>query len=174
MRPLSPKRHESQRVEYASSKRDQPGYGNRMSLIVKASSLPRGPKKDARTAQVNRQVEICPIAECSSEVSRMHAAMHLPAIFDDQLNPTEELTRRRIIVLKICESRLLGSVSNLNGLVDYVNDLQQVCRGKCRHVSMRQEKAMCLLQGCSVPDPSEFIGISSALEDFVGYSCLLV
>ena len=112
-----------------------------MSLIVKASSSPRrGPKKDARPAQVNRQVEICPVVKCSSEVSRMHAATHLSGIFDDQLKPTEELLRRRISVLKICESRLLGSVSNLSGLVDYVNDLKQVCRGKCQ-VSMRQTKA---------------------------------
>ena len=60
---------------------------------------------------------------------------------------------RRISVQKICESRLLGSVSNLNGLVDYVNDLKQVRRGKCQ-VSMRQTnamEAMCHLQGCSVP-----------------------
>ena len=68
-RGMSPKQHVSQRVEYASSTRDQPGSGNPMSLIVKASSSPRrGPKKDARPAQVNRQVEICPVAECSSEV----------------------------------------------------------------------------------------------------------
>ena len=87
-----------------------------MSLIVKVSSSPRsGSKKDARPAQVNRPVEICPVAECSREVSRMHAATHLPGIFDDQLEPTEELMRRRISVLKICESRLLGSVSEQIG-----------------------------------------------------------
>ena len=68
----------------------------------------RGPPKDARSAKVNRPVEICPVAECCSEVSRMHAATHLPGIFDDQLEPTEELMRR-ISVLKICKSRLLGS-----------------------------------------------------------------
>ena len=111
---MSPKRHVSRRVEYASSERDQPGSGSPMSLIVKASSSPRrGPKKDARPAQENREVEICPVAECSSEVSRMHAAAHLREILDDQLEPTEELMRRRISVLKICESRLLGSFSNL-------------------------------------------------------------
>ena len=151
---MSPKRHVSRKVEYAS-KRDQPGSGNPMSLIVKASSSPRrGLKKDTRPAQVNRQVEICPVVKCSSGVSRMHATTHLSGIFDDQLEPTEELMRRRISVLKICESRLLGSVSNLSRLVDYVNDLKQVCRGKCQ-VSMRQTKAMeamCHLQGCSVPE----------------------
>ena len=135
-----------------------------MSLIVKASSSPRrGPKKDARPAQVNRQVEICPVAECSSEVKRVYAATHLQGIFDDQLEPTEELMRRRISVLKICESRLLGSVSNLSGLVDYVNDLQQVRRGKC-HVSMRQTKAMeamCHLQGCSVPEEFTLVPANS-------------
>ena len=48
---VSPKRHVSRRVEYAS-KRDQPGSGNPMSLIVKASSSPRrGPKKDTRPAK---------------------------------------------------------------------------------------------------------------------------
>ena len=71
---------------------------------------------------MNRPAKICPVAECSSEVSRMHAATHLPGIFNNQLMPTEELMRRRISVLKICEISLLGSVSNLNGLVDYVND----------------------------------------------------
>ena len=105
---MSPKPHVSRGVEYASSKQDQPGSGNPMSLIVKALSSPRrGSKKDARPAQVNRPVEICPVAECSSKVSRMHAATHLPGIFDDQLEPTEELMRKRISVLKICESRLL-------------------------------------------------------------------
>ena len=162
-RRVSPKRHVSRRVEYAS-KRDQTGSGNPMSLIVKASSSPRrGPKKDTRPAQVNRQVEICPVVKCSSEVSRMHAATHLPGIFDDQLEPTEELMRRRISVLKICESRLLGSVSNLSGLVDYVNDLKQVRRGKCQ-VSMRQTKAMeamCHLQGCSVPEEFTLVPANS-------------
>ena len=63
-----------------------------MSFIVKASSSPgRGPKKDARSAQVNRPVEICPVAECGSEYPRMHAATHVPGIFDDQFEPTEEL-----------------------------------------------------------------------------------
>ena len=163
-RRSSPKRHVSRRVEYAS-KQNQPGSRNLMSLIVKASSLPRrGPKKDARPAQVNRQVEICPVVKCSSEVSRMQAATHLPGIFDDQLEPTEELMRRRISVLKICESRLLGSVSNLSGLVDYVNDLKQVRRGKCQ-VSMRQTKAieaMCHLQGCSVPEEFTLVPANSA------------
>ena len=139
-RRVSPKRHVSRKVEYAS-KRDQPGSGNPMSLIAKASSSPRrGPKKDARPAQVNRQVEICPVVKCSSRVSRMHAAKHLSGMFDDQLEPTEELMRR-ISVLKICESRLLGSVSHLSRLVDYVNDLKKVRRGKCQ-VSMRQTKGM--------------------------------
>ena len=66
---VSPKRHVSRRVEYTSSNQDQPGSGNTMSIIVKALSLPRrGSKKDARPAQVNRPVEICHVAECSSEV----------------------------------------------------------------------------------------------------------
>ena len=101
----------------------------------------RGQKKDARTAHVNRPAETCPVAECSSAVSRMHAATHLPSIFDDQLEPTEELMRRRISILKICDSRLLGSVPNLNGLVDYVNDLQQLHHGQCQ-VSIRQPKPL--------------------------------
>ena len=93
----------------------------------------------------------------------MHAAKYLPGIFDDQLEPTEELMRRRISVLKICESRLLGSVSNLNGLVDYVNDLQQVRRGQC-HVSTRQTKAMeamCHLQDCLVPEEFTLVPANS-------------
>ena len=93
----------------------------------------------------------------------MHAAKHLPGIFDDQLEPTEELMRRRISVLKICESRLLGSVSNLNGLVDYVNDLQQVRRGQC-HVSTWQTKAMeamCHLQDCLVPEEFTLVPANS-------------
>ena len=81
---------------------------------------------------MNRPAEICPVADCSSEVSRMHAATHLPGIFNDQLKPTEELIKRRISILKICESSLLGSVSNLNRLLDYVNDLQQLRGGQCQ------------------------------------------
>ena len=135
-----------------------------MSLIVKALSSPRrGIKKDARPAQVNRPVEICPVAECSSEVSRMHAATHLTVIFHDQLMPTEELMRRRISILKICKSHLLGSISNLNGLVDYVNDLQQVRRRQCP-VSIRQTKAMeamCHLQDCLVPEEFTLVPANS-------------
>ena len=94
---------------------------------------------------------------------------------DDQLDPTEELMRRRISVLKICESRLLGSLTNLNRFVDFVNDLQQVRRGQC-HVSIRQTKAMeamCHLQDCSVPEEFALVPANSA-EDIVGYSCMLV
>ena len=108
----------------------------------------------------------------------MHAAAHLPGIFDDQLEPTEKLMRRRISVLKICESRLLGSVSNLNRVVEYVNDLQQIRRGKC-HVSNDQSHGSHVPSSGLFPSrgvhfgPSGFTGISSALENFAGHSCML-
>ena len=37
---------------------------------------------------------------------------------DDHLEPTEELLRRRISVLRICESRLLGTVNNPEASVE--------------------------------------------------------
>ena len=96
----------------------------------------------------------CPPANCQEQISRVHAATHLPGIFDDQLEPTEDLLRRRISALKIFGSRLLGSVTNLWGLVGFVNALRQICRGQY-HVSVRQARAMtamCQLQGDEVPE----------------------
>ena len=57
------------------------------------------------------------------DITRAHAAIHQPGNFDDHLEPTEELLRHRISVLRICESRLLRTVSNLGGLVQFVNGL---------------------------------------------------
>ena len=93
--------------------------------------------------------EFCPVARCEETVSRTHAATHLPGIFDDQLEPTEELIRRRISALRILESKLLGTVSNLDGLVTFVNQLHQIGRGHYK-VSERQDdcmRIMCQLQG---------------------------
>ena len=66
----------------------------------------------------------CPISKCEGAITRSHAATHLPAIFNNQLEPTEGLTRRRVSALRICESLLLGTVTNLDGLVNCVNDLR--------------------------------------------------
>ena len=96
----------------------------------------------------------CPVLNCGESVSRTHAATHLPGIFNDQLEPTEELQRQRISVLRICESRLLGSVTNLAGLVQYVSDLRQIQRGHYT-VSIQQARAltsMCEIQGYEVPE----------------------
>lgn len=108
----------------------------------------------AARAPAPDRIERCPVARCQEAVSRVHAATHLPGIFDDQLEPTEELIRRRISALRICESRLLGSVANLVGLVDFVNDLRQI-RRRHYHVSIQQEKAMtemCRVQRDEVPE----------------------
>ncbi|MEW8547408.1 MAG: hypothetical protein AB2693_28200, partial [Candidatus Thiodiazotropha sp.] len=84
----------------------------------------------------------------------MHAASHLPGIFDDMQDSTEELLRRRISALRILESLLLGSIANLMGLVDFVNQLRQIRIGQYT-VPKRQSQAMvdlCQLQGYPVPD----------------------
>ena len=76
--------------------------------------------------QTSDKKDRCPIARCQELVSRMHAATHLPGIFDDQLELSEELLRRRISAQKICKNQLLGSVSDLSSLIDFVNDLRQI------------------------------------------------
>ncbi|MEW8446284.1 MAG: TatD family hydrolase, partial [Candidatus Thiodiazotropha sp.] len=104
-----------------------------------------------------------PIARCQELISRMHAATHLPGIFDDQLELSEELLRRRISALKICESRLLGSVSDLSSLIDFVNDIRQIRHGQY-HVSIQQSRAMsmmCQLQGESVPEEFTLVPANS-------------
>ncbi|MCG8047547.1 MAG: TatD family hydrolase [Candidatus Thiodiazotropha endolucinida] len=93
----------------------------------------------------------------------MHAATHLPGIFDDQLEPTEELIRRRISALKICESKILGSVSDLSSLTNFVNDLRQIRWGQY-HVSIQQSRAMaamCQLQGDPVPEEFTLVPANS-------------
>ena len=85
-------------------------------------------------------------------MSRTQVANHLPGIFNDQLEPSEELQRQRISVLRIWESRLLGSVTNLTGLVQYVSDLRQIQRGHYT-VLIQQARAltaMCEIQGYEV------------------------
>ena len=109
------------------------------------SSTPRTPAMD--------RVDHCPVSGCYTDITGAHAAAHLPGIFDDHLEPTEELLRRRISVLRICESRLLGTVNNLAGLVEFVYALRQIMRGHY-HVSKQQARAMtamCHLQGDEVP-----------------------
>ena len=84
----------------------------------------------------------------------MHEATHLLGIFDDQLEPTEELIRRRISALRILESKLLGTVSNFDGLVMFVNQLRQIERGHYQ-VSERQDDCMsimCQHQGVETPE----------------------
>ena len=98
------------------------------------------------------RVDHCPVSGCYTDITRAHAATHLPGIFDDHLEPMEELLRRRIRVLRICESRLLGTVNNLAGLVQFVSALRQIRRGHY-HVSKQQARAMtamCHLQGDEV------------------------
>ncbi|MEW8548779.1 MAG: hypothetical protein AB2693_35210, partial [Candidatus Thiodiazotropha sp.] len=110
--------------------------------------------------------EQCPVAKCTEVVSRMHAASHLPGIFDDMQDCTEELLRQRISALRILESLLLGSVANLMSLVDFVNQLRQIRSGQyC--IAKRQNQGMinlCQLQGYPVPDqftiaPANFSGV---------------
>ena len=73
--------------------------------------------------------ELCPVFGCEETLSRTHAATHLPGIFDDQQEPTEDLIGRRISALRILESKLLGTVSNLDGQVTFVNQLRRIGRG---------------------------------------------
>ena len=57
------------------------------------SSTPRKPARD--------RVDHCQVSGCFTDITRVHAATHLPGIFDDHLEPTEELLRRRISVLRV-------------------------------------------------------------------------
>lgn len=125
-----------------------------------SSQLAAAPTAKKPTAD---RSEHCPVSECQEYISRSHAAVHLPGIFDDQLEPTEELLRRRISVLRICESRLMGSVANLGELVQFVNDLRQIRKGHY-HVSIQQARsmtAMCRLQGDEVPQEFSVVPANS-------------
>ena len=109
------------------------------------SSTPRKPAVD--------RVDHCPVSGCLTDITRAHAATHLQGIFNNHLEPTEELLRRRISVLRICESRLLGTINSLIGFVEFVNALRLIMRDHY-HVSKQQARAMtamCHLQGDEVP-----------------------
>ena len=130
----------------------------------------RSPRRDSSTRGLKRRhtapsmresstkseagTEPCPVAGCRDVVSRAHAATHLPGIFEDTQELTEELLRRQISALRIIESLVLGSVSNMEGLVTFVNQLRQIRTGQYT-VPKRQQRAMtdlCRLQGFPVPE----------------------
>lgn len=119
-----------------------------------------------KSIEASDKVERFPFTKCLEAISRIHAATHLPGIFDDQLEPTEELIRRRISALKICESRIFGSGSDLSSLTSFVNELKQIRRGQY-HVSNQQSRAMiemCKLEGDPVPEEFTLVpAISSAV-----------
>lgn len=147
--PVSERRFiERPRPRTPERKVERPLRTSRSATTRPSSAVSSTPQKPA----VDR-VDQCPVSGCFTDITRSHAATHLPGIFDDHLEPTEELLRRRISVLRICESRLLGTVNNLAGLVQFVNDLRQIMRGHY-HVSKQQARAMtamCQLQGEEVP-----------------------
>ncbi len=55
--------------------------------------------------------------------------------------PTEEVTRRRISMLTICASLILGTINDLPSLVTYANQLHQVAPGEVS-ISKRQIEAI--------------------------------
>ena len=113
----------------------------RVETAVSDSSSSKSTKPRSRHAG-NRQ--LCPVAHCQEVLSRAHAATHLPGIFDDRLEPTEELVKRRISALCILESMLLGTVSDLMGLVTFINQLRKIEKGHY-HVSgvRRNARGLC-------------------------------
>ena len=65
-------------------------------------------------------------------------------------------------ILRIFESLLLGSVNNLAGLVDFVNDLRQVKENHF-HIFIQQRKAMvhfCQILDLGVPDEFTLVPVN--------------
>lgn len=150
------KRHQERRRgdAYKGTARDQSrktqGTAEPKKMVAETSTADDRELPVARTPTSGA----CPISQCDGAITRSHASTHLPAIFNDQLEPTEDLTRGRVSALRICESLLLGTVTNLDGLVNFVNDLRQIRRGHY-HVSIRQSRAMaamCQLQDYEIPE----------------------
>ena len=121
------------------------GTGDRSSSSRRDNST--GVLRKSTTDRADR----CPVLNCGESVSRTHAATHLPRNFNDQLAPTKELQRQPIIVLRNCESHLLGSVTKLVGLLQYVSNLRQIQRGHYT-VSSQSLTSMCQIQGYEVPE----------------------
>ena len=98
--------------------------------------------------------EVCPVSQCDGVLSRLHAATHLPGIFDDHLEPAEELIRCRISALHILESKLLSTVSDLDGFRTFENQQRQIARGHFKASEGQDDcmRVMCQLQGVEAPE----------------------
>ena len=151
-RPRSPTKRISpcrtQRSPARPARRRSRSVGRRKVAKTSRSKSPRkepqkrhrSPRRDSSTRGLKRRhtapsmresstkseagTEPCPVAGCLDVVSRAHAATHLPGIFEDTQELTEEMLRRQISALRIIESLVLGSVLNMEGLVTFVNQLR--------------------------------------------------
>ena len=82
------------------------------------------------------RVDHCPVSGWYTDITNAHAATHLPGVFDDHLEPTEELLWHRVSVLRIFESSAgdsqqpwrISSIGERGGLV--VNASDSLSRGR--------------------------------------------
>ena len=118
--------------------------------MTKRSDPPAGHERfqPPHQDQESRRTEscyMCPIPGCERPLTRSHALeLHLPEVFDDRLEVTDDLTRQRVAVLRACASLVCGSLS-LDTLVSYINLLNQIKPGEIdvSKVMVSNMKAIC-------------------------------
>ena len=99
----------------------------------------------------------CPMIGCGNMITREHAfERHVPLIFDEMQELTEEVTRRRLSALRECAQSILGRL-NVEELAAYLSRLGLVQPGyTISQPAIESMKAVCQLQGWEVPSEFNF------------------
>jgi len=121
---------------------------------------PRLDQSAGSTGKKVQKPDVCPVPGCHSVISRHHAfGDHVPRIFDEDQELTEEVSRRRVSALRLCARSVLGTL-NLEELARYVSDIHPLHRGEL-WVNKAYQKAMihlCTDQGLEAPEAFDFVG----------------
>ena len=109
----------------------------------------------------------CPIPNCSGDGSKRHACeCHLPAIFREELHG-QEITVRRIGVLSMIASWLLGDRATLRSLANYYHlmDNGTTFDQSVTHDQQRAMLDLCIQMGTK--PPSSFVLSHAGNEEWV-------
>ena len=126
------------------STRHVEGEGRQLSIWVSTATSTPGPRNPSR----------CPVPSCNGEFSRAHLLEeHLPPVFYEELNG-EDITNKRIGVLRFLSRILLGVGRDLKDLMGYlegqgVMDLVQPTLNQWQRRAMGE---FGLATGMDVPD----------------------
>ncbi len=166
----SPKRRASpvqapdarQRLEKLRTSRKEPGpskiprveEGIKRTVYQHTRNPEADPRAEVTLSCVGHSVK-CPFRNCQEPLCRAHAfSAHLPGIFDEELVTTEEITRRRISLLTICSSRILGTLNDLDSLAGFVDNLHHITSGEITIGKHQKEaiSAVCGVLGLEIPE----------------------